>query len=202
MTDLMTSTTLLEDEHDPISVYPTPRSLGAALVSARLRRSMKQSHVAELLGVTQPTVSRIERGDLYPADALREEVMRFVAARLDVRRDAGLRRLVEMAAAPVHIICDLTHRLLAASPAREQEWERSANDLKGVSLWPYASDVIREAEARLGQHGWGEPDGACAMEVTTNAHSSDALRILPGRMIWERMILSDGSPVRLVTNVG
>lgn len=198
----MTGNTPLEDAHSPTSVCPTPRSLGAALVSARLRRGMKQSHVAELLGVTQPTVSRIERGDLFPTGALREEAMRFLAARLDVRRDAGLRRLVEMAGAPVHIICDLTHRLLAASPTREREWQRSASDLKGVSLWPYASEVIREAETRLGQHGWGEPEGPCAMEVTTNAHSSNALRILPGRMIWERMILSDGSPVRLVTNVG
>lgn len=198
----MTGNTPLEDAHSPTSVCPTPRSLGAALVSARLRRGMKQSHVGELLGVTQPTVSRIERGDLLPAGALREEAMRFLAARLDVRRDAGLRRLVEMAAAPVHVICDLTHRLLAASPTREREWQRSASDLKGVSLWPYASEIIREAETRLGQYGWGEPDGACAMEVTTNAHSSNALRILPGRMIWERMILSDGSPVRLVTNIG
>ena len=198
----MTGNTPLEDAHSPTSVCPTPRSLGAALVSARLRRGMKQSHVAELLGVTQPTVSRIERGDLLPAGALREEAMRFLAARLDVRRDAGLRRLVEMAAAPVHVICDLTHRLLAASPTREREWQRSASDLKGVSLWPYASEVIREAETRLGQHGWGEPDGACAIEVATDAHASDGLRILPGRMIWERMILSDGSPVRLVTNIG
>ena len=37
----MTGNTSLEDGHNPTSVHPTPRSLAAALASARLRRGMR-----------------------------------------------------------------------------------------------------------------------------------------------------------------
>ena len=94
------------------------RSLGTTLVLARRARGMKQAHAAELLGVSQPTVSRMERGDLEPSGRLRERLLDLVSARLDPARDAALRRLVEGASGPVHLVCDLTHRLLAASAPR------------------------------------------------------------------------------------
>lgn len=112
---------------------PWMRPLGVALIGARRLRGMKQDHAAELLRVTQPTVSRIERGELVPAGKLRDRVLDLVCARLDPTRDAALKRLVEGAAAPVHLICDLTHRLLAASRRREREWGRDAADLVGVT---------------------------------------------------------------------
>lgn len=179
-----------------------PSPLGRALLLARRVRGLKQAHVAERLSIAQPTVSRIERGDLEPTGRLRERLLDFAMARLDPARDAGLRRLVEGSAAPVHLVCDLTHRLLAASGAREREWRRSSRDLGGRSLWPFASDAIRAAEARLPGLGWGERDGAHGLEFDTGANTSPAVRIQPARLAWERIVLSDGSPARLVATVG
>jgi len=162
---------------------------------------MKQAHAAELLGVTQSTVSRIERGELKPAGTLRNRVLDLVSARIDPARDAALRRLVEGSAIPVHLVCDLTHRLLAASRPREREWRRVAAELRGQPLWGYASEAIRSAEARLPDLGWGARDGAHALTFATGANGLDELRIVPGVLIWERILLSDGSPARLVTSM-
>ncbi len=176
-----------------------PCPLGPTLMQARRVRGMKQAHAAELLGVAQPTVSRIERGEIEPAGPLRERVLDLVCARLDLARDAALRRLVEGAALPVHLVCDLTHRLLAASRPRECEWGRPAAEVLGRSLWRHASEAIQAAEAELPALGWGSRDGAHALTFATGANGSGELRIAPGVLVWERIVLSDGSPARLVT---
>jgi len=177
-----------------------PCSLALTLRLVRRHRGMKQAHAAELLAVTQPTVSRIERGELKPTGALRNRLLDLVSARMHPGRDAALRRLIEGSASPVHLVCDLTHRLLAASGPREREWRRAASELRGQPLWRYASEAIRSAEARLPDLGWGEREGAHALTFVTGANDLDELRILPGVQIWERILLSDGSPARLVTS--
>jgi hypothetical protein len=48
--------------------------------------------------------------------------------------------------------------------------------------------------------GWGERDGTHALSFVTEANGSDELRIVPGVLIWERILLSDGSPARVVTS--
>ena len=68
------------------------------------------------------------------------------------------------------------------------------------SLWRYASEGIRSAEARLPDLGWGERDGSHALSFVTEANGSAELRIVPGVLIWERILLSDGSPARVVTS--
>ena len=163
-------------------------------------RGMKQAHAAELLGITQPTVSRIERGDLKPTGMLRNRLLDLVSARIHPARDAALRRLVEGSAAPVHLVCDFTHRLLAASKPREREWRRTASELRGQPLWRYACHAIRSAEKRLPDVGWGDRDGAHALTFVTGANGLDELRIVAGVLIWERILLSDGSPARLVSS--
>jgi transcriptional regulator with XRE-family HTH domain len=57
---------------------------GAAVRLLRLRRAWRQSDLAAAAGVSQPTVSRIERGHL---DTLSLETIRRVAAVLDMRVD-------------------------------------------------------------------------------------------------------------------
>ena len=172
---------------------------GRALRRWRRLRSVKQSHAAELFGVTQATLSRWERGHHRLPDAAARKLSRLLAAPLDSAADAGLRRLVESSTLPVHLICDLSHRLLAASPARFAEWTAGAAELRGVSLWGFATDEIRSAEARLGDLGWYD-DGAVQVSFWTGANDSPIVRIDPGILVWERLQLGDGTLARLVTS--
>jgi transcriptional regulator with XRE-family HTH domain len=171
---------------------------GHALRRWRRLRGVKQSHAAELFGVTQATLSRWERGyHRIPGRAARR-LSHLLAAPLDSSADSGLRRLVESSTLPVLLVCDLTHRLLAASPRQLAGWKADLGELRGVSLWRYATDEIREAEGRLGEIGWYD-DGAAELRFWTSANGDPIVPIPPGVLVWERLQLSDGALARLVT---
>jgi transcriptional regulator with XRE-family HTH domain len=173
---------------------------GRALRRWRRLRGVKQSHAAELFGVTQATLSRWERGYHHLPDAAARTLTRLLAAPLDSSADAGVRRLVESSALPVHLICDLTHRLLAASPARFAEWTADVSELRGTSLWRFATDEIQQAESRLGCIGWYD-EGTTELRFWTSDNHDPMVRIVPGVLVWERLTLSDGTLARLVTTV-
>jgi transcriptional regulator with XRE-family HTH domain len=174
--------------------------LGRLLRGWRALRRIKQGHAAGLLGVSQPTVSRWENGVLAPTPDQEARLRALLAARPDGAADRELIRLVSASRQAVHLVCDLTHRLLAVSGPRAREWRVGEGELLGVSLWRYASDDIRAAEARLGELGWFAP-AAPVVTVTTNANRSREVPIRPGRCEWVRFPLSDGSFARLVRTV-
>lgn len=173
---------------------------GLALKRLRLLRGFKQSHFAQLMGVHQATVSRWERGDLPLSKAQQAAAHRLLAAARDPRQDAALKRLVESSARKVHLICDRTHRLLAASPARQSEWRADPAEFIGRSLIGYASQEILAAEATLADRGWHEGELA-TLEIATAGTLDPVIPILPGRVLWERIALADGSAGRLVTTI-
>jgi transcriptional regulator with XRE-family HTH domain len=173
---------------------------GPALRRWRRLRGVKQSHAAELLGVTQATLSRWERGRHRIPDSARHKLAGLLAAPLDSAGDSALRRLVESSALPVHLICDLSHRLLAASPPRLATWNAGAAELRGCSLWRYATDEIRAAEGRLATLGWYD-DGTARLSFWTGPNASPIVPIDPGTLVWERLQLSDGTLARLVTSI-
>ncbi len=173
---------------------------GRALRRWRRLRGVKQSHAAELLGVTQATLSRWERGHHRLPEAAERKLAQLLRAPLDSAGDAGLRRLVESSTQQVHLICDLSHRLLAASPARVTSWTADIAELRGRSLWRFATDEIRAAESRLGELGWYD-DGVAQMSFDNGANDSDVVPIEPGVLVWERLQLSDGTLARLVTSL-
>jgi transcriptional regulator with XRE-family HTH domain len=175
---------------------------GRALRRMRLLRQMKQSHLAELMGVDQATVSRWERGILAMSEAQRTAAHRLLAGPgpFGSTQDAALRRLVESSTHKVHLVCDQTHCLLAASPARQAEWRIDLSELLGKSLLVYASPEILAADAALDDLGWHE-GRLCSLEVDTGPNSSAELAILPGRTLWERVLLGDGTAGRLVTTI-
>jgi len=171
--------------------------LGRSLRVWRALRRVKQMQAAELLRVSQATISRWENGLLAPTQAEQAAIRHLLAARLDSAADHELARLVTSSDRPVHLICDLTHRLLALSSTRSRDWQGGRRELMGQSLWRFASDELRVAEESLGDHGWYQP-APPAIEGHTGANRSQRLRIRPGRFRFTRFQLSDGSHARLV----
>ena len=100
----------------------------------------------------------------------------------------------------MHLICDLTHRLLALSPRRERQCRVPASGLIGRSLWRYATEDIVRAEQALDRAGWFAP-APPALEFETAASQEQDVLIAAGRMRWVRLQLSDGSFARLVETV-
>ena len=85
---------------------------GKVLRRLRLARGMKQQHLAGLLKVNQSTLARWERGQIALSE---EQFARAKKALLhSTTQDDMLKRLVETSMQPVHLICDCSHRLLAA----------------------------------------------------------------------------------------
>ena len=179
---------------------PTPRDAGGQLRRLRLLRGMKQQHVADLLDVTQATISRWERGELVPSSRQFAALMQHLRWAPLPAQDAVLKRLVESSATHVHLICDRTHRLLAASVPRRSEWRIDVTELVGRSLLSYASREILLAESTLAARGWFE-DALRSLTVDTGPNQDAERPIRHGRMIWERIALADGSAARLVTTV-
>lgn len=176
-------------------------NFGPVLRRIRTVRRLKQQAVAEVLGVTQATVSRWESGSLEPSDDQRRRLMRLLRSTGSLGADHGLRRLVETSPLRVHLVCDITHRLLAASPAREAEWQADARSWEGRSLFRFATEEIREAEARLDDCGWFSGRVPGAYFWTEAGKSGAEIRIQQGYCLWERLTLNDGSPVRLATTL-
>jgi transcriptional regulator with XRE-family HTH domain len=174
-------------------------SNAALFKRVRQQCGLKQSHVAELLGVTQATISRWERGELN----IRPEHIECLHKCTSIApslTDCHIKRLIRNSLSPIHLICDTTHQLLAASPARLQEWGRQSSELCGQSLWQFATDEIKEAEHRLSCIGWC--NGLTRSAVTyTGGCEERGLRILPGWLLWERIPLGDGGVGRLVTTI-
>lgn len=173
---------------------------GKALRRLRLLKGMKQSHLAELLGVDQATISRWERAIMPPAPPQWLAALDLLGASTGPAQDAGLKRLVAGSTGKVHLICDASHRLLAASLPRQAEWRAHLGDLIGTSLLAYASAEILEAETGLADKGWYEGyAGTLTLETGANHHPT--LPIEPGRVLWERVPLADGGAGRLVTTI-
>jgi transcriptional regulator with XRE-family HTH domain len=95
----------------------TPLALGSALRRWRLLHRVKQAHAAELFGVAQSTISRWEAGRRVMEPMERTNVEALVSARLNGAADQVLDELVRESSRNVHLVCDLTHRLLACSVA-------------------------------------------------------------------------------------
>lgn len=173
---------------------------GKIVRQLRVQRGMKQSYLAELMGVDQATISRWERGDLVLRDTELRRIQALLRVPPDPAEDVALKRLIEGSARKVHLICDRTHRLLAASPARQTEWREPAANYVGSSLFAFASLEIIAAEDRLVELGWHAGE-TTSLEIATGPNRDPDFRILPGRVLWERIHLSDGSPARIVTTL-
>lgn len=167
----------------------------------RRMKEIKQDHLAELLGVTQASVSRWERGQQIPAPhilRLLQSMMREDRKRS--RLDHSLKRLVRDSTASVHIVEDQSHRLLSSSQTRLMEWQRDASDLMGLSLWRFATEEIAAAEAALEDLGWWANEIDC-VAFPVKGRNGPPMRVWPQHVLWEKIRLEDGSILRLTTSI-
>jgi transcriptional regulator with XRE-family HTH domain len=171
--------------------------LGASLRRWRALNRVKQAALALDMGVSQTTISRWEAGTLPPGPREEDRLTRLLAARPTSAADRALLDLVSRAPGPMHLICDLTHRLFAASPARISAWRVGIDELAGTSLWRFASPGIAAGETALDALGWYAPAAPAVVIDTEQAHFAE-LSIAAGRLRYTRMPLSDGRFARLV----
>ena len=173
-------------------------ALGAVLRRWRLLHRVKQEYAAELFGVNQSTISRWEMGrqSMEPRELAKVEAV--VSARLDASADHILAALVSESPRVVHLMCDLTHRLLACSSARTAEFGVPESELIGRSLWPYATAELTAEEKELADQGWYDRPAPPPLEIDTSENCSTIVPIWRSRCRWTRLLLSDGTPVRLV----
>lgn len=181
----------------PIPTAVLQNNIGASLRRWRVLNRVKQQALARDLGVSQSRVSRWESGSAQPEGQARTKILRLLEAQPATAADRALLDLVAKSAHPVHLVCDLSHRLLALSPAREREWHIPASDFMNRPLWRFATDGIRTMEGRLGEHGWFEPFGPDICFATERAEFPEMF-IPESRIRITRLPLSDGSFARLV----
>ncbi len=182
----------------------TPLGFAETLRRWRRDKDIKQDHLAQLCGVNQATISRWERGSHLPSPSQRSRLDALMCSdgrHAATRLDAVLKRLVNGSGQPVHLICDQTHRLYAASRPRAVEWRNNTDSLLNLPLWRFATQTIRIMEGRLDSLGWWEGQGCDAVMFETEGITHPELIIQPGWMMWERLILPDQPPVRLVTSI-
>jgi transcriptional regulator with XRE-family HTH domain len=173
-------------------------ALGQALRRWRLLHRMKQAHAAELFGVAQSTISRWESGLQEMEVRERAKVEALVSARIDTSADRVLATLVSESPRNLHLICDFTHRLLACSPARAREFSVPISDLIGESLRRFSTTRITAEELSLVERGWYERPSPVPVEFDTGENDSEIVPIRQSRCRWTRVLLSDGTPARLV----
>ena len=175
--------------------------IGRALLRFRRLNGIKQAHLAELLRVSQGSISRWEGGTHEPDAASRGRIAALIAAHANNDGDAALKRLITTSTLAVHLVCDATHILLAASPSRAAGLAGGVAPYMGTSLWRYASAEIVAAEARLGDSGWFDRPFQAFSFLTNNNHSDD-VPVRPGRVLWETIPLADGRVGRITTSLG
>jgi len=186
----------------PVTMH-TPTLEDTARFGDKLRQwrrmaEIKQQRLADILGVTQATVSRWEKGVQQPAPLQYRLLHDMMTRNRNIRLDHAIKRLVTQSRQRVHLIEDRSHRLLCSSLPRQREWQRDDNELLGQSLWRFATREIAAAEKNLHQMGWHD-DQADHVLFANSARDGEPMRIIDQYILWERFYLADGRAVRLTT---
>lgn len=177
---------------------PLP-AFGQRLRLQRRVQGVKQLVIAQELGVDQATVSRWETGQQTPEFEVQNAVLTLLAQpRAD---DRALRRLVENSNDCLHLVEEANHICLAYSRSRAQDWLVSQRAMIGVSLWQFSTDEIRKAESELADSDWWSVQEPQAKLFCTSEATHNKIRISAGGILWERLYLADGTPVRLVSGM-
>ena len=171
-------------------------ALSRGLRRWRTLHRVKQSHAAELLKVSQSTISRWEDGSQNMENSEARKVEVLVAARLSSGADGVLSELIAESGRAIHLVCDVSHRLLACSRSRQASFGIAPAELIGLSLWRYSTPQLVAQESQLETVGWHDSLWPSPVEFETGDNGSTLVPIRPSPCRWTRMTLSDGSAVR------
>lgn len=177
--------------------HPTLPAFGKRLKRLRRALGIKQAALADLIQVDQATISRWENTTNIPDKHMQEGVFKTLSPyRAD---DPALKRLVERSVDCVHLVEEASHICIAYSKGRSLEWSVNQSDLIGVSLWQFATNEIRQAENELLSTDWWDAHTPKPKTFQTSKAKHEKITIRAGPIVWERLYLSDGTPVRLVS---
>lgn len=182
------------------SSSPSLPAFGPRLRQMRRAAGVKQSTLSNELNIDQSTLSRWEAGIQSPEEHIQHQAFSLLAS--DKPNDFALRRLVESSNSLLHLIEDSTHVCLAFSNRRAVEWgNQDSNLLIGKPLWRFATEEIQAAESSLATDDWWSTRSPAPQTFRTSKKIHNELVINEGQIVWERMYLSDGTPVRLCTSL-
>ncbi|MDR3003827.1 MAG: helix-turn-helix domain-containing protein [Acidovorax sp.] len=176
------------------------QGLGRRLRRFRVLRQIKQASLAADLGVSQGMLSRWESGVHLPSPQALVRIEAMLAQHESLGMGSSLRRLIESAPFPVHLVSEHKLALLALSPARQAEWRIDASAWFGRSLQGFATPEILDTERRLQALGWFEGKPSQAVRFATSGNANADIPILPSTVVWERIGLADGRTGLLVSN--
>lgn len=179
-------------------INSTLPGFAARLKMLRRIGNVKQSALSSEMGISQSTLSRWETGSQIPRRERQIQILTWLCAQS--ADDKALRRLVETSSDNVHLVDEANHKCLAYSPLRAREWCKEPSALMGQSLWRFATEEIRAAEAELDGSDWWAVRLPVSRTFTTSASDYPELVINAGYIRWERLYLADGTPVRLCTS--
>lgn len=180
--------------------YDGPRVAAQLLRRARRARGIKQAHLAELVGVSQSTLSKWESGWAAISEEHYKRLFKILGTAAIGDSDRWLLRLVRHSARQVHLMRESDHRLLAASHLRICEWKREYSDVASGPLSRDLPSDIAAAEQRLNEIDT-ETRWCVPAVLHVDGREQGVYEIERGLLLWEWVTLSDGELARLVTNI-
>jgi transcriptional regulator with XRE-family HTH domain len=172
---------------------------GGQLRRFRRLRSLKQTALAELIGVDQATISRWESGRQNP-DLAMQHRLRDLMRRIEPREEILLKHWIN-ASVGYTVLCDEDRIIRAASPSYCSIHGLSSADVLGLSSIPVFTAELERALWLAIDRGFFEGEVASATVVgRANALSGQSLDI-PGMSVWTPVPLTDGRVLRRVDRI-
>jgi transcriptional regulator with XRE-family HTH domain len=162
----------------------------------RRLRALKQTALADLLGVDQATVSRWESGRQSP-DLGMQRRLRSLMQQAGPREEVLLRHWIN-AAVGYTSLSDENRVVVAASPSFCDYHRVNASEIEGMSLIPAFTEELEQLWAMAIERGFLEGDIASVTLVSRSHLLSGYERNVGTIAVWTPVPLADGQFLRRV----
>jgi PAS domain S-box-containing protein len=162
-------------------------------------RALKQTALAELIGVDQATVSRWESGRQIP-DLGMQRRLRDLMRRAESREEMLLKHGIN-AAVGYTVLCDEDRIIRAASPSFCEIHGVSRAEIIGHSSMPIFTAELEQMLDITIEHGFFEGEVASATVVSRFHALSGGWRNHAGMVSWTPVPLADGRILRRIDRI-